>query len=95
MSKSLPPERAHRIVERLELCHTPEYGSWLNIAENELSCMTPQYIKRRRFGTIRQLRDETKACYTHSYPKYRIVDWQMSIADAGIKLKTIYPKFIG
>jgi len=92
--QAFPAERARRIVERLDLCHTPKHGSWLNIAENELSSMTRQCIKRRRFGTIRQLREETKAWYTHSNARHRIVDWQMSIGDARIKLKSIYPKFI-
>ena len=84
--QAFPAERARRIVDRLDLCHTPKHGSWLNIAENELSSMTRQCIKRRRFGTIRQLRKETKAWYTHSNARHRIVDWQMSIGDARIKL---------
>lgn len=92
--EAFPAERARAIVERLELCHTPKHGSWLNISENELSSMTRQCLKRRRFGTIRQLREETKAWYSHSNAKYRTVDWQMSIGDARTKLKSIYPKFI-
>lgn len=92
--EAFPAERARAIVERLELCHTPKHGSWLNISENELSSMTRQCLKRRRFGTIRQLREETNAWYSHSNAKYRTVDWQMSIGDARTKLKSIYPKFI-
>ena len=50
------PEKARAIVRRLEFRHTPKHGSWLNIAENELSSMTRQCVRHRRFGTIEALR---------------------------------------
>ena len=92
--QAFPAARARRIVERLELCHTPKHGSWLNISENELSSMTTQCVKGRRFATIKQLREETKAWYTRTNSRHRLVDWQMSIGDARTKLKSVYPKFI-
>lgn len=92
--QAFPAARARRIVERLELCHTPKHGSWLNISENELSSMTTQCVKRRRFATIKQLQEETKAWYTRSNTRHSLVDWQMSIGDARTKLKSVYPKFI-
>ena len=49
---------------RLEFCHTPKHGSWLNIAENELSSMTRQSITGRRFGTVEELCEETAAAGT-------------------------------
>ncbi len=55
------PERARRLVQRLEFRHTPKHGSWLNIAENELSAMTRQCVSGRRFGDIEALRRETSA----------------------------------
>ena len=55
------PERARRLVGRLEFRHTPKHGSWLNIAENELSSLTRQCVAGRRFGDIETLRQETAA----------------------------------
>ena len=46
-------------MRRLEFCHTPKHGSWLNIAENELSSMTRQCITGRRFATVDEVREET------------------------------------
>ena len=56
-------KRERRIIQRLERCHTLKHRSWLNIAENKLRSINHQCIKRRRFGTIRQLREETMAWY--------------------------------
>ena len=50
------PERARQLVRRLEFRHTPKHGSWLNIAENELSAMTRQCVAGRRFGDVEALR---------------------------------------
>src|SRR5208283_3808110 len=55
------PEKARSLVRKLEFCHTPRHGSWLNIAENELSSMTRQCITGRRFATVEELRSETSA----------------------------------
>jgi hypothetical protein len=49
------------LVRRIDFCHTPKHGSWLNIAENELSSLTRQCVAGRRFGDVRSLRAETKA----------------------------------
>src|SRR3989442_8084752 len=85
-------EKARQIVRRLEFCHTPKHGSWLNIAENELSSMTRQCVKDRRFATIDALRSETAAWHQHSNAKQRGVDWQFQCDDARAKLKSVYPK---
>jgi hypothetical protein len=86
--------KARQIVRRLDFRHTPKHGSWLNIAENELSSMTRQCLKDRRFGTIDALRLETAAWQKQSNAKQRGVDWQFKIDDARIKLKSVYPKII-
>jgi len=88
------PEKAREIVRRLVFCHTPKHGSWLNIAENELSAMTRQCIRGRRFPTLDQLRLETAAWQTASNTKQRGVDWQFKVDDARLKLKSVYPKMI-
>ena len=81
-------------MRRLEFRHTPKHGSWLNIAENELSSMTRQCVRSRRFGTIESLRSETAAWHEHSNARQRGVDWQFRVDDARIKLKSAYPKII-
>ena len=90
--EALEPERARRIVQRLEFCYTPKHGSWLNVAENELSAMTRQCVTGRRFGDIETLREEIAAwsCETNNMQKG--VDWQMNVEDARIKLTSVYPK---
>ena len=90
--EAFDPERARSIVRRLDFRHTPKHGSWLNIAENELSSMTRQCIKGRRFETIDMLRQETAAWHQYCNAKQRGVDWQFRIDDARSKLKTLYPK---
>ncbi len=90
--EAFEPAMARSLVRRLEFCHTPKHGSWLNIAENELSSMTRQCVTGRRFGTVTFLRDETTAWYEHGNARQRTVDWQFQVDDARMKLKSIYPK---
>lgn len=90
--EAFEPERARQLVRRLVFCHTPKHGSWLNIAENELSSLTRQCVSGRRFGDVETLRAETSAWSTDVNNTQRGVDWQMTIDDARIKLTSIYPK---
>jgi len=89
-----PAARARELVRRLEFHYTPKHGSWLNIAENELSSLTRQCVSGRRFPDIATLRTETSAWATHVNEGQRGVDWQLKIDDARTKLKSIYPKII-
>jgi hypothetical protein len=86
------PERARELVRRIEFCYTPKHGSWLNIAENELSSMTRQCVAGRRFGEVDALRAETTAWSSDVNNTQRGVDWQMRIDDARCKLRSVYPK---
>lgn len=88
------PERARRLVSRLEFRHTPKHGSWLNIAENELSSLTRQCVAGRRFGDIETLRRETAAWSSDVNAQQKGVQWHMHIADARRKLTSVYPKII-
>lgn len=88
------PQKARELVSRIQFCHTPKHGSWLNIAENELSSMTRQCLANRRIGDIDTLQQETAAWSTSVNTAQRGVDWQMNIADARCKLKSIYPNII-
>ena len=90
--EAFAPERARSLVRRLRFCHTPKHGSWLNIAENELSALTRQCLNDRRFGETQQLAEETTAWSMSSNEKQRGVDWQFKINDARTKLKSLYPK---
>jgi hypothetical protein len=87
-------ETARTLTRRLEFRHTPKHGSWLNIAECELSALTRQCINNRRFATIDELRKETSAWHQHTNHKQRGVDWQFKIDDARAKLKSVYPKIL-
>ena len=88
------PATARALVRRLEIRHTPTHGSWLNVAECELSAMTGQCVAGRRFGTRDESRDETTAWQIHTNDRQRGVDWQFQIDDARVKLKSLYPKVV-
>jgi hypothetical protein len=86
------PERARQLVRRIDFRHTPKHGSWLNIAENELSSLTRQCVAGRRFGDADTLRHETSAWSYDVNDRQRGVEWHMKIHDARAKLASVYPK---
>ena len=92
--EAFPPEEARALVRRLEFRYTPKHGSWLNVAENELSALTRQCLRGRRFGTIEEMRRETVAWQQHTNDKQRRVEWQFRIDEARTKLKSLYPKLL-
>ena len=83
--------KARKLVRRIKFCYTPKHGSWLNIAENELSSMTRQSISGRRIENIEMLRTETSAWANASNEKQRGIDWQFTIEKSRVKLKSLYP----
>lgn len=92
--EAFPPDKARALVRRLDFRPTPKHGSWLNIAENELSSLTRQCLKGRRMRDITILRTETQAWHEASNHQQRGVDWQFKIDDARRKLKSLYPKIL-
>jgi hypothetical protein len=92
--EAFDPAEARSLVGRLEFRHTPKHGSWLNVAENELSTMTRQCVHGHRFATIDELAEQTAAWHEYVNKKQRGVDWQFRIDDARTKLKSLYPKII-
>lgn len=86
------PEKARESVRRIEFVYTPKHGSWRNIAECELSCLTSQCLSDRRIGEIELLQSETAAWSDATNEKQRGVDWQFTIEKARTKLKRLYPK---
>ena len=87
-----PPQQARASVKRLHLVHTPKHGSWLNIAECELSCLTSQCLAGRRIGELADLQSEIATWSEKTNTKQRGVDWHFQVEDARIKLKKLYPK---
>jgi hypothetical protein len=86
------PARARAYVKRLDFHYTPKHGSWLNVAECELSCMTSQCLDDRRIAEVLELQSEIRAWSERTNAKQRAVDWQFRIDDARVKLKRLYPK---
>ena len=92
--EAFEPARARELVRRIDFCYTPKHGSWLNIAENELSAMTRQCLSGRRIGELGTLQAEIGAWSSDVNSRQRGVDWRMKIADARCKLKSVYPKIM-
>jgi hypothetical protein len=89
--EAFPPEQAHRLAARLEIHHTPKHGSWLNIAEIELSALTIQCLDRR-IPNLETLIHETTRWEQRRNAAQKGVDWQFSTHEARIKLKRLYPQ---
>ena len=88
---TFPPDEAFRLAQRLEIHYTPKHGSWLNIAEIELSVMTAQCLAKRRIPSIDKLNHELLAWHTIRNFHQKSVDWQFTTSDARIKLRHLYP----
>jgi hypothetical protein len=89
--ETFPPEKAFKLANRLEIHHTPKHGSWLNIAEIELSALGRQCIGTNRIPTIKALQSLLTSWMVDRNMKQRGVDWQFTASDARIKLKNLYP----
>ncbi len=89
--EAFEPEEARRLAQRLEIHYTPKHGSWLNIAEIELSVLTQQCLDRR-IPDIENLEKETKKWVCERNEQQKGVDWQFTTEDARIKLKHLYPR---
>ncbi len=87
---TFPPSEARRLWERLEVHYTPLHGSWLNIAEIELSVLGRQCLDRR-IPDLRSLATETAAWVAQRNAERATVSWRFTTADARIKLRHLYP----
>lgn len=88
--QAFPPEEAARLCEKLEIHYTPTHGSWLNMAEIELSVLAGHPLKGR-IGDPTQLEQEVAVWQEARNAKAVTVDWRFTTADARIKLKHLYP----
>ena len=84
------PAEARRLVEKLEFHYTPKHGSWLNMAEIELSILQRQWLKRR-IATEPLIKQEVAACEQQRNVAQETIDWRFTITDAREKLKRLYP----
>ena len=89
--EAFEPAVARAYLKRIDFVFTPKHGSWLNVAECELSCMTSQCLTGRRIGELDELQVEIAAWSKQTNEKQRGVDWQFKIDDARTKLKRLYP----
>ena len=85
-----PPQEAKRIADKLEWHYTPEHGSWLNMAEIELSILQNQCLKRR-IPDAATLEEETSAWQRERNAEGAAINWQFTTTDARIKLRRLYP----
>ena len=89
--ETFPADEAFRLAQRLEIHYTPKHGSWLNIAEIELSAMSVQCLGQRHISDLFLLNMELAAWHVQRNLKQKGVDWQFKTTDARIKLKRLYP----
>jgi hypothetical protein len=88
--EAFDPGKAFALAQRLEIHHTPKHGSWLNIAEIELSALARQCLDRR-IDDLAVLNTELAAWQQHTNSNQRQVDWHFTTDDARVKLRHLYP----
>jgi transposase len=89
--EAFSPEEARRLAERLEIHYTPKHGSWLNVAEIELSVLQGQCLNRR-IADIETMRNEVNFWQTNRNNQTKKINWQFTTDKARTKLKRLYPK---
>jgi hypothetical protein len=92
--ETFEPEEAFRLAQKLEIHFTPKHGSWLNIAEIELSALANQCFGHRRIPSIGALNAELAAWYIERNAKQKGVNWHFTTADPRVKLKSLYPEIV-
>jgi len=90
--EAFDPVTARELAARLEIHHTPKHGSWLNMAETELSVLSRQCLDRR-IDSQQLLASEVAAWEQNRNTHQAKIDWQFTTADARTKLKRLYPAF--
>ena len=90
--EAFPAEEAHRLARRLEIHYTPRNGSWLNVAEIELSVLSRQCLNRR-IGSTEELKQELAAWQKERNANRAAVSWHLATSDARIRLRNLYPQF--
>jgi DDE superfamily endonuclease len=91
--EAFEPAEAHRLAQRIEWHHTPKHGSWLNMAEIELSVLARQCL-RERMETQQQIEEQVHAWQQQRNLTRGRVEWRFTVQDARCKLKRLYPKLL-
>ena len=89
--EAFPPAEARRLAQRLDIHYTPKHGSWLNVAENELSALTRQCLARR-IATLREMRGQVAAWQRERNNRRALVRWRFTIDRARERLRRVYPR---
>ena len=89
--ETFEPEEARRLAERIDIHHTPKHGSWLNMAEIELSALKGQCLGRR-IGSMDEMKAEVAAWEQDRNNRSKKINWQFTTSEARIKLTRLYPK---
>ena len=89
--ETFEPKEARRLSERLEIHYTPKHGSWLNMAEIELSVLKGQCLDRR-IADMAAMQAEVAAWERDRNNRTKKIDWHFTTSDARVKLKRLYPK---
>ena len=89
--EAFEPVEARRLIEKIEPVHTPKHGSWLNMAECELSVLEKQALGER-VSDETELRDHVTVWESDRNHRFKGIEWQFRTADARIKLRRLYPK---
>ena len=89
--QAFEPSEAFRLASRLEIHYTPKHGSWMNIAEIELSALGRQCIGSKRIPDLHTLRGLLQPWYVDRNRKQIGVQWQFTTDDARVKLRRLYP----
>jgi hypothetical protein len=88
--ETFPPQRARRILARLEFHYTPKHGSWLNQAEIEISIFERGCLSRS-VGDVTTLQQRVRAFEAERNERHATIDWQFTNRQARVKLKNLYP----
>jgi len=89
--EAFPPKIAYHLAQKIEFHYTPKHGSWLNIAESELSSLAIQCLGNRRIDSIELLNESLEDWESDRNQRQKGVNWRFSAEDARIKLKRLYP----
>jgi hypothetical protein len=89
--EAFEPAEARRLIERIEVVHTPKHGSWLNMAECDLSVLEKQALGER-IGDEPELRRCVNCWEVDRNNRTKRIDWQFTTSDARIKLRRLYPQ---
>jgi len=90
--EAYPPQIAYQLLQKFEFHHTPKHGSWLNIAECELSSLAIQALGNQRVNSVGLLNEIMSDWQTDRNTRQKGVNWQFTNNDARIKLNRLYPK---